>query len=106
MVKRFSLYGRYRVRVKARVKQRFWKRRRDGIKQRYWKYANRTKWEVRTGRYEFKGSGKELYRAVAIAKKKTNPPKGFVEVSAEDYVRNPELYIEDDAEWLETDEES
>ena len=105
-MKRISVYGRYRVKVKARVKQRFWKRRIDGIKQRYWKYANRTKWEIRTGRYEFTGSGRELFKAVAIAREKTNPPKGFVEVAAKVYIRNPELYIEEDAEWLETDEES
>ena len=105
-MKRISVYGRYRVKVKARVKQRFWKRRIDGIKQRYWKYANRTKWEVRKGRYEFTGSGRELFRAVKIAKGKNNPPRGFVEVSAGEYVENPGLYIEEDAEWLESDEES
>ena len=43
---------------------------------------------------------------MAIAREKTNPPKGFVEAAAKAYLRNPELRIEENAERLETDEES
>ena len=71
---KIAIYGRYTV--KAPVKQRYWKLRSDGVKQRYWKKTTRTKREVREGRYELDGSGRELYNAIVKAHRIV--PKGYV----------------------------
>lgn len=96
MVKKIAVYGTYEAKVP--VKQRFWKRRKDGIKQRYWKKTRRTKKEVISGRYEFYGKGKDLYKAVLKAHKIV--PKGFVTVSAEEFLKQPEEYGSE-GEWVE-----
>jgi hypothetical protein len=43
-----------------------------------------------SGRFEFHGKGKELYQAVIRATRYI--PKGFVDVSAKDFVEKPEDY--------------
>lgn len=43
-----------------------------------------------SGRYEFYGRGKDLYKAVVKALKVV--PKGFVTVSAKEFVEHPERY--------------
>jgi hypothetical protein len=88
MTSKIAVYGTYEARV--HVKQRFWKRRIDGIKQRYWKKTTRTKKAEMTGRYEFSGTGKDLSKAVL----KTNRlvPKGYVDVSAKKFLKHPEKY--------------
>ena len=88
MVKKIAVYGSYET--KEPVRQRYWKRRKDGIKQRYWKKTTRMKKVVKAGRYEFHGSGKDLFRAVAEAQK--TMPKGYVDVSAKEFLEHPEKY--------------
>ena len=89
MVKKIAIYGAHETWVP--VIQRYWKRRKDGWKQRYWIKTKRMKSVVSTsGRFEFHGKGKDLYKAVMKATHYT--PKGFVDVSAEEFVEHPEDY--------------
>jgi hypothetical protein len=102
VVKKIAMYGTYEA--KEPVKQRYWKRRIDGIRQRYWKKTKQTRKVVREGRYEFHGSGKDLYKAVVKALK-TVPKRRFVDVSAEKFLKHPERYgIE--GEWIDVIVES
>jgi len=101
MVRRIAVYGTYHAKVP--VRQRFWKSRRDGAKQRYWKKTTRTKKALMSGRYEFSGSGKALYKAVVKALHIV--PRGFVQVSAEDFLRNPLKYGFEGV-WIEREVES
>ena len=101
MVKKIAVYGSYKAKVQ--LKQRYWKRRVDGIRQRYWKRTRRTKSVESKGRYEFDGSGKELYQAVVKAQEVM--PKGYVSVSAKQFLENPEKYGHYGS-WIERDVES
>jgi hypothetical protein len=101
MVRNIAVYGTVEARVP--VKQRFWKRRRDGIKQRYWKKTKSTKKAEMSGRYEFSGKGKDLYKAVRKAHEIV--PKGFVKVSAEKFLKNPERYGSEGS-WIDREIES
>ncbi len=101
MVKRIAVYGSYEA--KAPVKQRFWMKRKDGIRQRYWKKTKQTKTVEMKGRYESEGSGKELYKAVVRAHQMM--PKGFVDVSAEEFLKHPEAYGFE-GEWIDREVES
>ena len=102
MSKKIAIYGSYETKVP--VKQRYWKRRVDGVKQRYWKIKHGCFKKVEgKGRYEFSGKGSDLYKAVVKAHK--TMPKGFVDVSAEKFIENPEKYG-DEGEWLDKEIES
>lgn len=101
MVRKIAVYGSYEA--KAPVKQRFWVRRKDGIRQRYWKRTTRTKAVEMKGRYEFRGKGKDLYKAVIEAHRIM--PKGFVDVSAEEFLKHPEKYGFE-GEWIDREVES
>jgi hypothetical protein len=101
MVKKIAVYGSYEAKVP--VRQRFWKRRRDGIRQRYWKRTRRKMTAEMKGRYEFHGKGKDLYKAVVKAHHLM--PKGFVDVSAEKFLENPEHYGTE-GEWIDREVES
>ena len=96
MSKKIAVYGTYEARVP--VFQRYWKRRIDGVKQRYWKKTTRTKKEVGTGRYEFHGKGKRLFKAVKIAHRLV--PKGYIDVSANEFLRRPYDYGYE-GEWID-----
>jgi hypothetical protein len=98
MPSKIAVYGTYESRVP--VKQRYWKRRIDGIKQRYWKNTTRTKKAEVSGRYEFSGTGKDLYKAVVKAQEFV--PKKFVDVPAKEFLKNPEKYSEK-GKWIEKD---
>ena len=98
MVKGIAMYGSY-VAYEP-VRQRYWKRRRDGIKQRYWKKTKRMKKVVKMGRYEFHGTGKDLMRAVIEAKRRI--PRGHVEVPAAEFLEAPEKYG-DEGHWIKTE---
>ena len=101
MTKKIAVYGRYEAKVP--VRQRYWKRRKDGIKQRYWKKTKRMKKVVMSGRYEFHGKGRDLYKAVILAQRFM--PKGFIDVAAEEFLKHPERYgIE--GSWIEREVES
>ena len=101
MARSIAVYGSFRAMVP--VKQRFWKKRRDGVRQRYWKKTQRKKAVEATGRYEFTGRGKDLYKAVIKAQKVV--PKGHVKVSAEKFVKRPYDYGYDGV-WIEKDVKS
>jgi hypothetical protein len=101
MVKQIAVYGFYMAKVP--VKQRYWKKRKDGFRQRYWKQTKRKKTVETSGRYEFHGTGKALYEAVVKAHRIV--PKGFVTVSAEKFVDQPEDYGLA-GEWIEKEIES
>lgn len=102
MSKKIAVYGSYEAKVP--VKQRYWKRRRDGIKQRYWKIKHGVfKKAEFSGRYEFHGKGKDLYKAVVKAHEIM--PKGFVDVPAEKYLNNPEKYGQEGI-WIDKKVES
>jgi len=101
MVKKIAVYGSYEA--KTPVRQRFWIKRKDGICQRYWKKTERTKTVELKGRYEFHGKGKELYKAVVEAHHIM--PKGFVDVSAEEFLKHPEKYGFE-GEWTDREVES
>jgi len=101
MVKKIAVYDSYLAKVP--VRQRYWIRRADGVLQRYWKHTKRMKVTEMSGRYEFWGKGKDLYRAVVKAHRYV--PKGFVNVSAEKFVAHPEKYGYE-GEWIEKEVES
>ena len=101
MVKKIAVYGSYEAKVS--VKQRFWKKRVDGIFQRYWKKTKRMKTVETSGRYEFYGKGRDLYKAVVKAHRFM--PKGFVTVSANKFVETPEKYGFE-GEWIEKEIQS
>jgi len=88
MVKKIAVYGAYVTKVP--VRQRYWIRRRDGVIQRYWKKTKRMKKVVKKGRYEFHGSGRDLYRAVVEAHR--TMPRDYIDVSAEEFLEDPERY--------------
>lgn len=96
MVKKIAVYGSYEAKVPT--KQRYWKKRKDGIRQRYWKVTRRKKKVEGKGRYEFHGKGKDLYKAVVKAHEVV--PKGFVDVNAEEFLRHPEKYGYE-GEWID-----
>ena len=58
---------------------------------------------VKTGRYEFQGTGRDLYRSVIEALGRV--PKGHVEVSAEEFLKAPEMYG-DEGYWIKSEVES
>jgi hypothetical protein len=98
LVKKIAVYGSYEAKVP--IKQRYWKKRKDGIRQRYWKLKKGKKTVEMKGRYEFSGKGKDLYKAVVKAHEIV--PKGFVDVSAEEFLRHPEKYGFEGS-WIEKD---
>jgi hypothetical protein len=85
---KIAVYG--SVKAKVPVKQRYWKKRKDGKRQRYWKTTKRTKTIEKSGRYEFSGKGKDLYKAVIQAHHVV--PKGYVSVDAKKFIEKPENY--------------
>ena len=102
MVKKIAVYGHYEAKVP--VKQRYWKKRRDGIKQRYWKIKHRSfKKMTMKGRYEFHGKGRDLYKAVVKAHQVL--PKGYVDISAERFLKHPEKYGFEGS-WIDAEVES
>jgi len=101
MVKKISVYGTYEAKVP--VRQRYWKRRIDGIKQRYWKKTSRMKKVTKSGRYEFHGKGKDLRKAVMKAHRIV--PKRFVDVRADKFLKNPEKYGQEGS-WIDREIES
>jgi len=101
MSKKIAVYGSFETHVL--IKQRYWKRRKDGFMQRYWKKTRRMKKVEMSGRYEFSGKGKDLYKAVVKAHRLV--PKGFVDVSAEKFLKHPEKYGSEGS-WIDREVES
>jgi hypothetical protein len=79
--------------AKVNVLERVWKTRRDGIRQRYWMKTGKTEIRDFSGRFEFYGTGKDLYRAVMMTDHlvpRINKP--YQVVSAKDFIKNPHRY--------------
>ena len=112
MVKKIAVYGTYKTTKKVLVPQRYWKwifhnkgtlAGKKWYKRRVWKKAKRLKKVVGKGRYEFHGSGKDLYKAVLKAQSYMS--KGYVDVSAKKFVECPEEYGFE-GEWIDREVES
>jgi hypothetical protein len=113
LVKSVALYGTFKKKIP--IKQRYWKwvYHRTGskagqkwYKRRFWVYPKgRTKTIIMKGRFEFYGSGKELFQAIKMAVVYYVPKKKTVFVNAEDFVRYP-LEYGDYGTWLDYDVES
>jgi hypothetical protein len=102
MVKKIAVYGSFVTKVP--VKQRYWITRVDGVKQRYWKIKRGSFKTVKDkGRYEFSGTGHDLYRAVITSHRIV--PKGYVDVPAEKFLQDPEKYGSE-GYWIDRDVES
>ena len=101
LVKRIAVYGSFETMVP--VKQRYWKKRKDGVKQRYWKTTKKTKLAEAKGRFEFSGKGKDLYKAVMVAHDVV--PKGYVKVDAERFLKSPDDYSSEGV-WIKKEIES
>jgi hypothetical protein len=80
------MYGAYVTTRWSRRKQPVYIRRMDGVVQRYHKWTTIEDEKEERGRYEFYGTGRDRYEAIRIATK--NPPDGYVEVDALEYIRN------------------
>jgi len=100
MVQKIAVYG--DVPEKVYVRQRYWKKRKDGIKQRYRKKTKRTKTVSKSKRWEIHGEDKKLYKATIIAHRYL-PKEDFTTVSADKLIANPEKYGEA-GEWIEKPE--
>jgi len=96
VTKRIAVYGVFET--LSPVFQRYWKRRIDGVLQRYWKKTTRMKKVTMSGRYEFHGRGRDLFKAVRKAHRVM--PRGYVDVSAEKFLEHPERYG-DEGSWIE-----
>ena len=106
MTKKIAIYGRYKAKVP--VKQRYWKKRIDGVRQRYWKKTKQMKKATIRGRYELHGTGRTLYKAIALIKGRQlvpKTPRRFVDVSAQRFLEHPERYS-DEGTWIDLEIES
>ena len=110
MTKKIAIYGSYIAKVP--VRQRYWKWicHRKGpeagqrwYKRRVWKKTKRMKKVVMSGRYEFYGNGRDLYKAILKALRIV--PKGFVIVSAEKFLSRPMIYGYE-GKWIDREVES
>ena len=114
MPKEVAIYGPFVSIESVTFRQRFWKWifHRTGpkagerwYKKRVWRTVTRRK-EVRgKGRFELHGSGRDLLRAIIDIKKTARVPKGYVRVSAEEFLRNPKKFSRE-GDWLDIGIES
>jgi hypothetical protein len=110
LTKKIAVYGTYETKIP--VHQRYWKwiyyrigpkAGQKWYKRRVWKKTTRMKKAVMSGRYEFHGKGRDLYKAVILAQRYM--PKGFVDVAAEKFLEYPERYGVE-GHWIEREVES
>ena len=96
-MKGVSVYGAFET--YEPVWQRYWHVRKDGIRQRYWHKTKRMKKVIRTdARFEFTGTGKDLFKAIAAARGRV--PLDYIEVEAKKFLENPKDYSER-GRWVE-----
>jgi len=110
VTKKIAVYGTYEAKIPVRQRYRKWIYHRKGpkagqkwYKRRVWKKTTRTKKVVMSGRYEFHGKGRDLYRA--IVKALTIVPKGYIIVSAEKFLLRPMKYGYE-GKWIDREVES
>ena len=101
LTKKIAVYGVYRAKVP--VEKSFWQIFDEGNLEDLWKEPKETEEREMGGRFEFHGSGRELYLAVVKALKRV--PKGHVDVSAREFLRNPEEYSYEGV-WIDKEIES
>ena len=110
MIKKIAVYGSYETKVP--VRQRYWKwcYHRKGpkagekwYKRRVLKKTKRTKKVVVSGRYELHGRGRDLYKAIVKAHEVM--PRGYIDVSAVEFLEHPEEYGVE-GQWIERDVEA
>jgi hypothetical protein len=105
-----AFYGttRYKAKVKVTYKQRYLKRRKDGIKQHYTKKvtAHRVKLVKGGQRLTVYGSAPEIKQVKAkVEKEQWIPKRKYVDrVSAEVFLRNPQYYARH-GQWIDFDED-
>lgn len=90
-----------------RVEYTEWVTRRDGFRQRYHKvrYVPRVKKRPLKGRFEFHGSGNDLYRAVQKTIGEDWIPRGYQRCGARAFLKNPSRYARR-GRWVKYDVES
>lgn len=110
MVKKIAIYGSFKAKVHVRQRYKKWCYHQKGklegqkwYKRKVWKKTKAMKKVVATGRYEFHGKGKDLFKAIVKAHRFM--PKGYVDVSAEEFLENPERYG-DEGVWIDREVES
>ena len=110
MLKKIAIYGSYITKVPVRQRFLKWIYHRKGpkagkkwYKRRVWKITKRMKKALKSGRYEFYGKGRDLYRA--ILKALTIVPKGYIIVSAEKFLSRPMIYGYE-GKWIDREVES
>jgi len=101
------VYGTKYTQALHTYRQRYWKKiegyvRKDGVevksyKKRVWKKVTRKQRIRKSARFDIRGSGKDIYRALqrVLSKRKPLIPKErHVEVEARDLIEHPEEYAE------------
>jgi hypothetical protein len=105
LVKKVAMYGTNII--YEHVRQRYWKwiYHRKGpeagtrwYKRRVWKTTKALRRVEGKGRYEFSGTGKELYRAIMTGHHYM--PRGYVDVEAREFTEHPGDYG-DEGYWIE-----
>lgn len=103
MVKKIAVYGNFKVKVHVKQRYEKWCYHREGklegqkwYKRKVWKKTKAMKKGevIGTGRFEF--YGENLYKAIVLAHKFM--PKGYQDVSTEEFLKFPEEYG-DEGEW-------
>ena len=105
-MKGVSVYGVFETLVPVYQRYCKWVYHRTGpkaglkwYKRRVWKKTSRFKKVIRMDtRYEFSGSGKDLYRAIIEARKRV--PFDYIEIGADEFLEHPERYGKR-GEWVE-----
>ena len=114
MPKEIAIYGPFVISKQASHRQRFWKwiYHRKGpeagerwYKKRVWRTIKRVR-EVRgKGRFELHGTGRDLMRSIIDIKYEPLVPKGYIRVSAREFLENPDEYSMEGF-WLDIEIES
>ena len=101
MTKKIAVYGVYRAKVP--VGDSFWDIIEEGAWGKLLQDSDETEWWEMRGRFEFSGTGKDLMKAVKLAFSRV--PKGYIDVSAEEFLENPEKYSYEGV-WVDREIES
>jgi len=114
VVKELATYGTFMVYREVTHRQRYWKwiYHRTGplagerwYKRRVWKTVTRRRAVRGKGRYELHGTGRELMRAIIDIKYVPRVPRGYIRVSARDFLDNEDEYSEE-GYWIRLEIES
>ena len=113
-MKELAVYGPFMVYREVSHRQRYWKwvYHRTGpkagekwYKRRVWKTVTRMRAVSGKGRFELHGTGRELMRAIIRIKYGPRVPRGYVRVSAREFLEQEEEYSEE-GYWIDIEVES